>query len=246
MADLNHPLRVYQRELFLGVDAFDAASHLKPVAVLAKMQELGTSQCEVLGYDEAWMQEQGFFWVMVRMHLEIYHAPPVGFIRGETWRVGNVGALWRRDYLLHDLSGHKQAAGVALWALVSRKNRQVLRPEHYPQGFPSTPEYLALAEPPKKLVVQEMPLWTEFPVVYSDLDSNGHAHNGRYTEWLLDALPAELVMTHQVGRLQIDFRSEAYLGEVLQLHAAKENPGVWRFAAYTGERLCFVAEMQLV
>jgi len=239
---------IYRTRLFLGVDAFDPQMHLKPVAVLSKMQELGTGQCETLGLGESWLEQQGAFWVMVRMCMHLGEGSGVGFSLGETWHQGVWGALWRRDYRLQTLAGVDYANVVALWALLDRSNRNILRPHRFPSEFPSVPEALALPHTPRKLSCSgKMPLLTEYVISYRDLDNNGHAHNGRYAEWICDALPRNLWDRHSVRSMQIDFRKEALEGDTIAVFGEplQNDSGVWHIAAYIKEELCFCAELKL-
>ena len=236
----------YNRELFFGADAFDPSGHLKPTAVLGAMQELGTGHLEATGFGEAWLAEQGSFWVIVRLKMVIHSSPGVGYVQGVTWRHSVSGLYWRRDYQLRDHAGELCCSVVALWVLLDRQNRRVQRPSSYPLAFPEEPEHQALPVAPAKLTVGELPLLATRRVCYSDLDSNGHVHNSRYVEWLLDALPTPLLLQQQVAALQVDFRGEAFLGEEVQLSGAalEANPHLWSFVAYCQERLCYVAQLQ--
>ena len=54
----------------------------------------------------------------------------------------------------------------------------------------------------------------EFPVRFSQIDLNAHVNNVRYIEWMLDSSP-EILNGKQVQELELVFRTEAMLGDVV-------------------------------
>ena len=238
---------IHHSRLFLGVDAYDPQMHLRPVAVLSKMQELGTGQCEILGYGESWMEAEGIFWVMVRMQLELSPYYGVGFCQGETWSKGARGAVWRRDYYLSTTDNKVIARGIAIWALLDRNSRLVLRPDRFPRDFPVETDRNAMEKVPVKLAwEEELPILSQYKVSYRDLDSNGHAHNGRYAEWICEAVPRILLREKCITSLQIDFRQEALEGDCVVIAGKPfaDDPDRWQLEARVKEKPCFLAELR--
>ena len=56
---------------------------------------------------------------------------------------------------------------------------------------------------------------------YSDLDGNGHVYNAVYGDIVSDFLPEELIQRQIVG-FQINYQTEAVLGEELDLFLASD------------------------
>ena len=54
-------------------------------------------------------------------------------------------------------------------------------------------------------------------VKYSDLDYNGHVNNVKYTAWVLDSLPQDLVCGHFLREVSINFNKEARRGDTVTL-----------------------------
>ena len=238
--------QAYGVSMFLDTYDFDSEGRWKPSSWLRCLQRLGTEQCHFLGFDEPWMAEHGFYWVVVRMVLKIDRNPMLGAISGETWHPGLQGPLWRRDYQLNDSSGRLGGA-ISLWGIIDRNDRRLLRPRHFPQGFPILADRQALEAPPTKLHSEDLPLLATRLVLYSDIDSNGHANNSRYAEWVSDALPSDMLENRWTTGLQVDFRHEVLLGDMVHIHGAPVDEARlhWHFVAHVGDNLSFVARLTL-
>ena len=53
-------------------------------------------------------------------------------------------------------------------------------------------------------------------VGYSDLDSNGHVNNSRYGNYILDALPED-ILEQEISEFKINYSKEAFLGEEMTI-----------------------------
>ena len=60
-------------------------------------------------------------------------------------------------------------------------------------------------------------------VRYSDVDSNRHVNNTRYTAWAMDCLPDELTFTQDLREIEINFNREARPGETVSLFHAEDG-----------------------
>ena len=65
----------------------------------------------------------------------------------------------------------------------------------------------------------------EIPVMFHDLDYNGHVNNAAYFEWVHDSSPVDLA-THSLKTVCASFRSGARLGERVTLSFGKTDGAV--------------------
>ena len=61
-------------------------------------------------------------------------------------------------------------------------------------------------------------------VVYSDIDFNGHVNSMKYLEWMVDALPVEVLTGIEGMRFDINYIHEARLGDLLTVCRGWERP----------------------
>ncbi len=60
-------------------------------------------------------------------------------------------------------------------------------------------------------------------VRYADLDKSRHMNNIKYVDMLLNVFSREFYMTHFVTDMEIQFRSQCFEGEELNVYAVEEN-----------------------
>ena len=80
-------------------------------------------------------------------------------------------------------------------------------------------------------------------VVYSDLDNNGHANNGRYPHWAIDALPPELPTRGTVRDFCINYNREVRLGDTLEMLRATDGQGTWYVEGRHGNAQSFICKI---
>ena len=241
---------VFQKQLFLDNNDFDPRNVWKPASWFWQMQHIGTEQCDKLGYGEEWLERNGFFWAVIRSKFVMEPQAlslKIGVISGETWHNGVVGVLWRREYEFFAPTGERIGGASALWALIDRKNRSILRPNAFPKDFPQEPSRLALERAPHKLKHNDLPFIEERTVRYAELDANGHVNNSRYVEWIIDALPVGVRQSSIVESVQLDFRMEMLFGQNIRLCGApdSEDHHLWHFSTHNQDQLCFQAEVRI-
>ncbi|WP_238138967.1 acyl-ACP thioesterase domain-containing protein, partial [Streptococcus suis] len=59
-----------------------------------------------------------------------------------------------------------------------------------------------------KYQLLENPSVQEFPVRYFDLDMNGHVNNGKYLEWMYEALGYDFLLCHVPKKIQLKYLKE--------------------------------------
>ena len=80
-------------------------------------------------------------------------------------------------------------------------------------------------------------------VVWSDIDTNGHANNCAYTQWALDAMPVDYVREHVVKDVQVNYNYEIHLGEKVDFYIVRSD-NVWFVTGKVGDRTCFSERLE--
>jgi medium-chain acyl-[acyl-carrier-protein] hydrolase len=74
--------------------------------------------------------------------------------------------------------------------------------------------------PAKVTIPAEMNDLTQFEVRNSDIDSNHHVNNTKYAQWILDAIPMDLLREGvDLHEYEVNFLSECRLGDLITLQS---------------------------
>ncbi|KAJ4956551.1 hypothetical protein NE237_013334 [Protea cynaroides] len=189
------------------------------------LQETACNHVQSLGYStdgygtSNTMRELHLIWVTTRMHIEVYKYPAWGnMIEIETWfEAGRVGT--RRDFIVKDASGTLIGRATSKWVAMNQDTRRLQKVndqvlEEILSYSPQTPR-LAFPEEGNSSL-KKIPKLKE-PGQYSrlglkarraDLDMNQHVNNVTYIGWLLESMPEDIIDTHELRKVTLDYRRE--------------------------------------
>ncbi|KAJ4897559.1 hypothetical protein Rs2_24353 [Raphanus sativus] len=209
------------------------------------LQEVGCNQFQSIGFSTdgfattPTMRKLNLIWVTSRMHIEIYKYPAWGdVVEIETWcqSEGRIGT--RRDWILKEVAtGEVTGRATSKWVTMNRVTRRLqkisddVRDEHL-MFCPKEPR-LAFPEEENNRSLKKIPK-LEDQAQYSiiglkprraDLDMNHHVNNVTYIGWLLESIPQEIVDTHELQVITLDYRRECQQDDVVDsLTTSKSGP----------------------
>ncbi|KAJ3681240.1 hypothetical protein LUZ60_015729 [Juncus effusus] len=191
------------------------------------LQEVGCNHAQSVGFSNdgfattTTMRKLRLIWVTNRMHIEIYKYPAWGdVVEIETWcqSEGRIGT--RRDWIIKDLSnGQVIGRATSKWVMMNQDTRKLQRVtdevrEEYLVFCPRTPR-LAFPEEDNGSS-KKIPKLAE-PYEHSrlglvprraDLDMNQHVNNVTYIGWVLESMPQDIIDTHELQTITLDYRRE--------------------------------------
>ena len=208
----------------------DVRNLLRPVSFMDIAQEIATIGAQELHFDDSvTVATHNAVWVLARMHVRFLEMP-VRYqdITLETWHKGICSVFFLRDYRVRDAEGNELIAATSSWAIMEKDERRVLRPDGLTDIIPPDPQQPghAIETPAQKIVIPRgatLEKAADHPVRYSDVDSNRHVNNTRYTAWAMDCLPDDLTFDHALKEIEINFNREARPGETVSLFHAEAD-----------------------
>jgi len=160
------------------------------------------------------LKEQGRIWVLSRFLVEINRLPVWNDeVIIETWGKGKDGLFALRDFIVSDAKGEVLAIATSSWLIVDMKTRRPQRPDELMEKFPCVEDKHAVTRKPDKIPPVDMAEALYDEVRFGDLDVNNHANAHRYIEWILDSYAEEMLKKRHIRRIEINFMSEALLGD---------------------------------
>ncbi|MFQ6625589.1 hypothetical protein Gotur_004789 [Gossypium turneri] len=191
------------------------------------LQEIGSNHAQSLGFSTdgfattPTMRKMHLIWVTARMHIEIYKYPAWSdVVEIETWcqSEGRIGT--RRDWILKDATtGELIGRATGKWVMMNQDTRRLqkvsddVREEH----LIFCPREPRLAFPEKNNKSLKKIIKLEDPAQYSrlrltprraDLDMNHHVNYVTYIGWVLESMPQEIIDTHELQSITLDYRRE--------------------------------------
>jgi medium-chain acyl-[acyl-carrier-protein] hydrolase len=206
----------------------DPELRLSIPALAGFLQEAAGHNAHAQGYSFLQLLEKNLTWMLSRLRLRLRELPGwKAQLTVQTWPSGLERLFALRDFRI--LEGER-AIGVATsaWLMLDLQSRRLVRPESFR-------DWQEIIHPERSVAVgleklpgvdgSEPPLQErELPVRYADLDINLHVNNTRYVEWLLEAVPLEILRDRRLAELDIDFLAGAEHGERILSRAYSEGP----------------------
>ena len=197
----------------------DGNSRMTPAALLSAMQEMAILHSDSLGFTIDYMWEHQWFWSVVNWHLKVYRMPRYGEeIIIQTWNDKFARFQANRSFFIYDAEGNKLLDGISRWVFMDLAKR---RPANVPADMP--PKYYSGKEaaiPDEKFL---MPKETEGELICTrdvlvtrrDTDTNNHANNVKYLEWVMDDIPDEIYVDMELKDVRIVYRKECMRGDTV-------------------------------
>ena len=208
----------------------DVRNLLRPVSFMDIAQEIATVGAKQLHFDDSvTVAAANAVWVLARMRVCFRHMPArYEDITLETWHKGICSVFFLRDYRVRDNQGEVLIDATSSWVIMEKDQRRMLRPDGLTDVIPPDPQQPghAIETPAQKIVIPRgatLEKAADHPVRYSDVDSNRHVNNTRYTAWAMDCLPDDLTFDHALKEIEINFNREARPGETVSLFHAEAD-----------------------
>ncbi|MBQ9309846.1 MAG: hypothetical protein IJ222_03175 [Bacteroidales bacterium] len=225
----------------------DTAARIKGQYIQNHLQEIAYQGSEFCGCSYEVLRTRGLFWALNRIHFQVLECPKWGDeVILQTWSRGQTGPLWHRNFRMYKAGDMSSPVilGTSAWTLLDLENRSIFRGE---TGFDESLHYAEDTLPfcTKIAVPRELGQVGEatHTVLFSDLDTNGHANNCQYTQWAMDALPLEYVKSHILRDVQVCYYHEIHAGETVALSVARDGD-TWFVTGKVGELQCFVERIE--
>lgn len=223
----------------------DQNSNIKTVSLQNLLQEMAYKGSDFCGCGLDVMNSKNVFWALNRIHYSILRCPRWGDrVILQTWSRGQVGPIWHRNFRIEDPEGNPMVLGTSAWTVMDFKERALFRGElGFDPSFHLEEDTLPFCTKiliPRDLAQEPAGSHT---VVWSDIDTNGHANNCAYTQWALDAMPVDYVRGHVVKDVQVNYNHEIHLGEKVDFHIARTE-NVWFVTGKVGDRTCFSERLE--
>lgn len=184
----------------------DYNRRLTPSFLFNLMQDAAVNQSERsrIGWND--LHPKGMFWALSKMDIEWQSHPLWGDrIRIVTWPKEHRFLIQPRDFIIENGKGEPLIRVTTHWVILGAdgkprllsdfENRLIACPLH---AIERQPTRLRKAQDNGQPVVRH-------PVVYTDIDMNGHANNSAYVTWTMNSFAPDFHKTHELTFLAINY-----------------------------------------
>ena len=199
----------------------DARGRLSILSIFNLLQDSASKHALKLGVSVPQLLASNYTWVLSRICLKMQHFPGWGDVMHvHTWPSGIRRVFALRDF---DMRQGNMTIGacVSAWIIIDAAKRRPIRPNSFEEQLNPVDRKPVLDHPLGKLPrLADSQFEKRFTVRYRDLDINQHVNNVSYVEWLLECSPALTETSWMLSELEVNFLSEALLGDVVVARCA--------------------------
>lgn len=223
----------------------DTKAKWRPSAIFTRMQEIAEDHAILVnaGRKEL-VEERGLAWMLTRLHLEMKRYPDLmDEIKVVTWPGKPTRLFFVRHTMFFDAQGNELGRATSMWVLFNIRERCLSRTGDISENYPYDLSHgIALPEPSKIKLPEDMERAGLRTVSYSEVDMNGHLNNAKYADWICELFDLETLKTQSIKNFRINFVAEAYMGQEVVLYQ-KEVDGVHYICGKTGDKTVFDASV---
>ncbi|PIN03705.1 Oleoyl-[acyl-carrier-protein] hydrolase [Handroanthus impetiginosus] len=198
------------------------------------LQEVGCNHAQSVGFSTdgfattTTMRQLHLIWVTARMHIEIYKYPAWSdVVEIETWcqSEGRIGT--RRDWIIKDYANDEVIGrATSKWVMMNQDTRrlQKVTDDVRDEYLVFCPKTLRLAFPEENNASLKKIAKLDDPAKYSkvglvprraDFDMNQHVNNVTYIGWVLESMPQEIIDSHELQTITLDYRRECQHDDIV-------------------------------
>lgn len=213
----------------ISTNVVDDSNQLKISSLLQFFKESAKNHATQFGVGLVQLQEQNIFWELSRITIEIVELPTLGNeITLVTWTKLGDNVYAYRDFLLYnsiDL-GTPLIRATSAWSLLNTETRRPQKVDLIAMPVQNV-EPAIESLPPK---VDALPCaWNHSAGVVNDSDINadGHFNKTHCLDWICNVYSNEHYEEMKIGKMDINFITEADLGDAYKVNMASKGSGVY-------------------
>lgn len=177
------------------------------------------SQSDSLGETKEGFAQNNCIWVLLKYDITIYEYPKLrDEIKVQTKVLGAKKFYGYRQNTIKNSEGKVIGEVFSTAILIDFEKRRPMRISAEQSEIYGLKEELdevpALDDIPK---IQKIDYIKNYPVRYSDIDSNGHVNNVKYIEMAMDTLPRSILTEYNLFNIKVLFKKETTDGDTLNI-----------------------------
>ena len=221
----------------------DFNKRLRYANLLKYMQDAAQVHATLLGVGHSYLENYHYAWILGRLKIKMKRILKMGEKFSLTTYPGPpMKYVYPRYFVFKDEKGQVIGSASSLWTIFDVNKREVVM-DLAKIPYPTLSTVEKALDHPKQILVENCPDQVSYQTKYSDIDTNMHANNTNYVEWMFNLVPLSMLQHAYPRSLQINYLQEIAYLETLTIHfEIQENQT--KFFGYSGSDLKFSCEME--
>jgi len=189
---------------------------LKESLFMLFLQDVATLNAEENGIGYDWLIPNHLGWFLLKYRMEFVRYPNnMDYIEIETMSRGAQKLFAMRDFYIYSPENELICTIASSWALMDMDNKTMVLPQKFKENIDVYQKSDNDLNFHKIILPSTFDYQKDFEVRFDDIDVNHHANNTTYISWALDALPCEFRRKYSIKNIDMYFKKEITLSEIL-------------------------------
>lgn len=214
-------LNYLERRYHLRTSDFDMRSRIFPSSVLDLFQDTAGEHAAALGIGYRDLSTKKLCWMLARVAYRVIKQPRLfSDVVVKTWPIESRRVEFDRDYAVYDESGELLIVGSSQWVVLDvtdRESPRIVPARDFGMGLDEYITERAMEKPFVRIApsfeTEDEAYFTQSS--YTDIDTNGHVNNIRYSSFVLNAL--DLPPEKEITSFRLDFIKEILDGAPIKI-----------------------------
>ena len=209
----------FEKEYEINTYNVDSNLKCKFSSLVDYLWDIVISQSDSLGETNQGFVHNNCVWILLKYDINIYEYPKLKeIITVDTEVLGAKKFYGYRGYTIKNSQGEVIAEAFSIAILIDIEKRRPVRisPDQYEvYGIKGEMEEPTSLDDILNLEKEEYS--KEYPIRFSDIDSNNHVNNVRYMEMSIDTLPRDILKEYELANIKVLFKKETTDGDTLHV-----------------------------
>ncbi|GAA0866003.1 acyl-[acyl-carrier-protein] thioesterase [Paraclostridium tenue] len=219
---MNH---IFKKEYKINIFNVDSNHKCKFSSLVDFLWDVVISQSDYLGETKEGFVHNQCIWVLLKYNITIYEYPKFrDTITVDTKVLGSKKFYGYRQNTIKNSEGKVICEAFSTAILIDFEKRRPMRISSTQSQIYGLNGELVEVPPLDDLPkIQKEDYTKDYPVRYSDIDSNGHVNNVKYMEMAMDTLPRFILNEYKLFNIKVLFKKETTYGDTLHISSEVIN-----------------------
>ena len=241
----------FEKEYKINIYDVDSEHNCKFSSLVDYLWDVVISQSDYLGETTEGFVHNNCVWVVLNYDITIYEYPKYkDVITVDTTALGWKKFYGYRQNTIKNSEGKVIGEVISTAILIDFEKRRPMKISPEQIKIYGLKEELDKVPPlddiPK---IEKEDYIKDYPIRFSDIDSNGHVNNVRYMEMAMDTLPRSILNNYKLFNIKVLFKKETSDGDTLHISSQvieNENDKITTIHNITGESGKLLTKLQFI